>query len=66
MGEKLAEIYKIVEDKGGVQGRLKLATLTGLPKKDATEMKDKPEVVEKFKSVANDILNLNIDEFLQK
>jgi hypothetical protein len=66
MGEKLAEIYKIVEEKGGVQGRLKLATATGLPKKDATEMKDKPEVVEKFKSVANDILNCDIDEFLQK
>ena len=66
MGEKLAEIYRIVEEKGGIQGRLRLATETGLPKKDATEMKDKPEVVEKFKSVANDILNLNIDEFLQK
>jgi len=42
MGEKLAEIYKIVEEKGGTEGRLKLATMTGLPKKDASEMKYKP------------------------
>jgi len=66
MGEKLAEIYRIVEEKGGVEGRIKLATATGLPKKDATEMKDKPEVIEKFKNVASDILNINIDELLQK
>jgi hypothetical protein len=66
MGEKLAEIYKVVEEKGGIEGRLKLATSTGLPKKDATEMKDKPEIVEKFKNVACDILQCNIDEFLKK
>ena len=66
MGEKLAEIYKVVEEKGGIEGRLKLATSTGLPKKDATEMKDKPEIVEKFKNVACDILQCNIDEFLMK
>ena len=66
MGEKLAEIYMIVEEKGGINGRMKLATSTGLPKKDATEMKDKPEIVEKFKNVACDILQCNIDEFLKK
>jgi hypothetical protein len=66
MGEKLAEIYKVVEEKGGNVGRIKLATITGLPKKDATEMKDKPEVVEKFKSAASDILNCDINELLEK
>ncbi len=65
MGEKLAKIYKIVEDKGGNSGRIKLASATGLPKKDAEEMKDKPEVVEKFKNIASEILGINIDEFLQ-
>jgi len=65
MGEKLAKIYKIVEEKGGNPGRIKLAMATGLPKKDAEEMKDKPEVVEKFKSIASEILGHNIDEFLQ-
>jgi len=42
MGEKLAKIYKIVE-----------------------EMKDKPEVVERFKAIASEILGFSIDEFLQ-
>jgi hypothetical protein len=65
MGEKLARIYKIVEEKGGTTGRIKLASATGLPKKDAEEMKDKPEVIEKFKAIASEILGCNIDEFLQ-
>jgi hypothetical protein len=65
MGEKLAKIYKIVEEKGGNPGRIKLAMLTGLPRKDAAEMKDKPEVVEKFKTIAGEILGFSIDEFLQ-
>lgn len=65
MGEKLAKIYKIVEEKGGTPGRISLALKTGLPKKDAEEMKDKPEVVEKFKAIASEILGRNIDEFLQ-
>jgi len=65
MGEKLAKIYKIVEDKGGNTGRIRLATLTGLPKKDAVEMKDKPEIVEKFKTIAGEILGISIDEFLE-
>ena len=65
MGEKLAKIYTIVEEKGGNSGRIKLASVTGLPKKDAEEMKDKPEVVEKFKAVASEILGFSIDEYLQ-
>lgn len=66
MGEILAEIYKIVEEKGGTVARIKLASLSGLPKKDAAEMKDKPELIEKFKAAANEILGCNIDEFLKK
>lgn len=66
MGQVLAEIYRIVEEKGGTQARIKLATMTGLPLKDAVEMKDKPDVIEKFKNAASDILNSNIDDLLQK
>jgi hypothetical protein len=65
MGEKLGKIYKIVEEQAGNTGRIKLATATGLPKKDAEEMKDKPEIVDKFKSIASEILGRSIDEFLQ-
>ncbi len=64
MGEKLAKIYKIVEEKGGNPGRIKLASVTGLPKKDAEEMKDKPEIVDKFRAVASEILGFSIDELL--
>jgi hypothetical protein len=38
---------------------------TGLPKKDAEGMKDKPEISERFKGIANDILGFSSDEFLQ-
>ena len=65
MGEKLAKIYKVVEEKGGNASRIKLAQSTGLPKKDAEEMKDKPEVIERFKAIASEILGFSIDEFLQ-
>lgn len=65
MGEKLAKIYTVVEEKGGNSARIKLASATGLPKKDAAEMKDKPEIVEKFKTIASEILGFSIDELLQ-
>lgn len=64
MGQVLAKIYQIVEEKGGVPARIKFAGITGLPKKDAEEMKDKPEVIEKFKAAADEILGCDIDEFL--
>ena len=64
MGEKLARIYKVIEEKAGNPGRIRLATATGFPKKDAEEMKDKPDVVERFRSVASDILGYSIDDIL--
>jgi len=65
MGETLAKIFKTVEEKGGIPSRIKLASLTGLSKKDAEEAKDKPEIIEKFITVANQILGFNIDEYLR-
>ena len=65
MGEKLAKIYKIIEERAGNPGRIRLAMATGLPRKDAEEMKDKPDVIDKFKSIASEILGSSIDEFLQ-
>jgi hypothetical protein len=65
MGEKLAKIYRIVEERGGNPGRISLALKTGLPRKDAEEMKDRPDVIEKFKAAAAEILGQSIDEFLQ-
>jgi hypothetical protein len=65
MGEKLAKIYKIVEEKGGTNGRIKLAMATGVSKKDAEEMKDKSDMVEKFTNIASQILGRSIEEFLK-
>jgi len=65
MGEKLAKIFRIVEEKAGNPGRIRLAAATGFPKKDAEEMKDKPEVIEKFKNAASEILGHGIDDLLQ-
>lgn len=66
MGQILAEIYKIVEEKGGTPARIKFASATGLPMKDAAEMKDKPELIELFKAKADEILGVDIDDFLKK
>ncbi len=66
MGQILMEIYKIVEEKGGISARIKFASATGLPMKDASEMKDKPELIELFKAKADDILGVDIDAFLKK
>lgn len=66
MGQILMEIYKIVEEKGGISARIKFASATGLTLKDASEMKDKPELIELFKAKADEILEVDIDTFLNK
>ncbi len=65
MGQVLGKIYKIVEEKGGMPARIKFASIIGLPKKDAEDMKDKPEVIEQFKAAADEVLGCDIDEFLK-
>ncbi len=66
MGQVLAEIYRVVEEKGGLPARIKFASATGLPQKDAAEMKDKPELIEMFKAKADEILGFDIDPFLKR
>ena len=66
MGQILDQIYGIVEAQGGTAARIKLATITGLSKKDAAEMKDEPELIKKCKAVADEILGGNINDFLKK
>lgn len=65
MGQVLGKIYKIVEEKGGMPARIKFASIIGLPKRDAEDMKDKPEVIEQFKAAADEVLGCDIDEFLK-
>jgi hypothetical protein len=65
MGKLLLHIYQIVEDKGGLQGRLTLALKTGISQQQAAAGRDKAEVVRRFKKAASEILGQDIDDFLK-
>lgn len=55
MGERLIRIYEIVTEKIGLQGRLELASRTGISMTEAGRIKDTEELIEKFKKEAGDI-----------
>lgn len=65
MGLTLNEIYKIVTDKAGFKGRMRLAVRTGISRTRAEEMADTPEIIAKFKKEADEILGQDIDKFLR-
>ncbi|TFG78693.1 MAG: hypothetical protein E4H23_07310 [Chrysiogenales bacterium] len=65
MGKILEQIYKIVEAKGGLPGRVKLAQKTGVSKQQATFDRDKAAVVKRFKRAATEILETDIEELLK-
>jgi len=52
MGERLIRIYEIVTEKIGLQGRLELASRTGISMNEAARIKDTEELVQKFKQEA--------------
>jgi hypothetical protein len=64
MAEKLDQIYRVVEEKAGFKGRMRLVVKTGVPRSVAVSMADDPQVVEKFMIAASDILGHSISEFL--
>jgi len=64
MAEQLDRIYRIIEEKTGFKGRMRLVVKTGIPKSVAASMPDDPQVVEKFKYAASDILGRDISEYL--
>ena len=66
MAEQLEQIYRTIELKSGFKGRMRLVVKTGVPKSVAVSMPDDPEIVEKFKMAASDILGHDINEFLPK
>jgi hypothetical protein len=65
MGKLLLRIYQIVEDKGGLQGRLTLAGRTGISRRQAVAIRDKASIVKHFKGVASEILKLEIEGLLK-
>ena len=65
MGAILDRIYQIVEDLGGLQGRLTLAQKTGISRQQAAAIRDKASMVKQFKSIAREILQREIDDLLK-
>ncbi|MBN2346057.1 MAG: hypothetical protein JXO51_06670 [Candidatus Aminicenantes bacterium] len=65
MGKTLARIYQIVEEKGGLPGRMKLAQKTGISLQQAAAMRDRAELVKRFKKAAGEILETDINHLLR-
>lgn len=65
MAEKLNNIFKIVEEKGGLKARMRLALKTGISKTRALELPDDIEIINKLKDAASEILGINIDNLLK-
>lgn len=64
MGATLEKIFKIVTEKAGYDGRMHLAEKTGIPRTKAAEMDDTPEVINRVKAVADEIVGKDIDQFM--
>ena len=65
MGKILGQIFQLVENKAGIAGRIKLAQKTGIPRQQAMTMRDKADLIKRFKKAATEILGKDIDEFLK-
>jgi len=59
------EIYKIVTDKAGFKGRMRLAVKTGISRTKGAEMEDTPEMIANFKKAADEIVGQDIDPFFK-
>lgn len=64
MGERLVQIYDIVTEHAGYDGRLRLAVQTGITRSKAMEIEDTPERIDHFKKEAGEILKRSIDELM--
>jgi hypothetical protein len=66
MGIMLDEIYKVVAEKAGFKGRMRLAVRTGIPRTKAVQMEDSAEIVSKFKRAADEIVGQDIGEVFKR
>ena len=64
MGAKLVEIYDLVTQKAGTNGRMLLAEKTGVSKVKAADMEDDDKVLKKIKTAASEIIGQDVDELL--
>jgi hypothetical protein len=61
MGEVLKKIYEIVEQKAGLQARIKLVQRTGISKEKAVMVTEDEEMIKGFKALAREITGMDID-----
>ena len=66
MGAMINEIYRIVTEKAGFKGRMRLAVRTGISRTKAVQMEDTPEMITRFKSAADEIAGRDIDPFFYR
>ena len=66
MGAMINEIYKIVTDKAGFKGRMRLAVRTGISRTRAAQMEDTPDIITRFKKAADEIVGRDIDPFFNR
>ncbi|MCK5311291.1 MAG: hypothetical protein KAJ62_04240 [Desulfobacteraceae bacterium] len=64
MGAVLFKIFKIVESEGGVPARLKFAQKVKISINNVKKIKDKPEYINKFVMIAQEILGKDINDLL--
>jgi len=66
MGDKLLEIFDVVTQKAGFDGRMELAEKTGFSKNKAADEEDSPENIMKLKEAASEIIGESIDKYLKR
>jgi len=66
MGAVINEIYRIVTDRAGFKGRMRLAVRTGISRTRAAQMEDTPDMITKFKEAADEIVGSDIDPYFDR
>ncbi len=61
MGEKILSIFKIVENELGLEGRIKFSEKIKITKKEAAEVEDTEERINKIKKIASELLKRKIE-----
>ncbi len=56
MGDKLKKYYELVEAKGGLKAKMRMAMKTNVPSNKAGEAEDSPDVLAKAYEIAKEIL----------
>jgi hypothetical protein len=56
LGQKLADIYAIIQNEGGMRARMRLAMMTGLPSQKAMETPDTVDLLDSFTSSYREIM----------